>query len=332
MVSVFTEDHGPPNEQLIEQLHRDLAIEDSPPDAKDPKSVNLRQAVFFCRQFWDKVLGPMARLHPEQRGMTDMHKNPINEIQLDEKIRQCSSPQKMADIVDDAIDGTIVSAVSMFHAHYQVFIARGGADSHPLLREYANMEKLLGERHDGSSLEKAINVKGMQFMVVLKSGMNTVRGMTMKLFGVIPDVSKVKYDRVLSYEELRQICRNTISLTRPLAKSHISVFDGIRISLMQGGDYDDPLEKRTELSVPLDPLHFHIVNRKGRLLLNLTPEFLTRVRDGLRERKNNHPDLFSEPRVGCPGNIIIPDVHRWIYSIAERFYFPAVDTLENSLS
>lgn len=332
MVSVeFAEDRGLSNEHLIEQLHKDLDIEDSSADANDPKSVSLRQQIFFCRQFWDKMLGPMSRLHPEQKGMTDIDSNPIDVTKLEERIAAATSPHKISELLSDAIDGTIVVAVCRFHAHYDVYLQKDGPDSHPMLRRYADAEQLLGERLAGSSLEKILNLKGMRFMDVLKSGMNTVRGITMKLFAVAPEVSKVQNGRVLSDLELRQVCRNTVNLTRPIAKSHISVFDHMRVSLMQTEEGDTTLKESVELEYPLDPLQFEIVRRKERLMLKLSPKFLDSLRQDLVQAKQRKPDLFNEPRVGCPGNIIIPDVHRWIYSIADKFYFPAVEKLESGM-
>lgn len=310
----------PTTQTFFDELHQKLElprthVAEIPVDHPhhDQKVRSGRAMANLLRAFWRRKLEPHIRKHPQSHGLLTMGKEAMNIGEVRDRIHQLHTPLEVTNDLMEVMDPTIIHALSSFYAKCVVLLERS-QNPRGLLADFAISQELIKKRTKGSVLAQALSNESNDFLDITKSAFNAARQTHWSMFDVIPRVALDRYDHRLTTEEYRSLARNSISVIRPMATTHVAIFNTLRNMLQPGQDFYhvEPGE-----SVPYKTEYFCIAQRQSRMTIELTREAMEQLYAKILDLRSNDEVDFSDPRVGCAGNEIIPAFHRWCFRIAE---------------
>ena len=311
------EEGGPTTRELIEEMHRNLGsrrwpVQNSDAVENEENSKIIRVKFFqdFIRRLWKDWMEPHVEKFGGSLGlMKEDGKTPIDLAIVEADIAQLSSPHAVTMHLRALMDRLIGHTLSYYYIAHQFHEEEG--DKSPEIQQFRAMNDIVNRTDRAAGIRRQIGSHGHDALDLMKAGFNSLREITWKSFGVIPALSREKYDHEITGAELREVCGSSLHFIHALSTANIEPFTAIT-GILRGSDDVDSYDFR----------HFKIVRRKGnRLTLDINADVIA---EAWSKSKT------AEVRTGCPGALIIADMHRWCMRIADVLYFPHVDRLNQT--
>lgn len=308
----------PTSNQLMDKLHAALGVEKinvltmkQPPSTDaHPKVVRAYWMAKSMTNMWRTMFEDLVT-QGDTYGLQYESGMPLHSEELDAFCHSTNDPQKITEVLRDISAITIERTIARYG--YKMRTTAGMDEVGTAFRQADVSNREIGM--DAVTLAR-LREPQWSMEAATKQGFRAARDAEWRLMGVLPEVALYQHGTKLSVDDALLALEGVGGTLHALADAHEKVFLAVRAVLRGTSDHNPDL--------PYQWQHFHLVQRHGRLTLDIRPEVFAQAQEQQID--------IADPWTGCPSLPFLTKYHEWSASIAKRFYGPQFPRIQQHIA